>query len=74
MNSNRKNNLTINIYADDHLRSSNNNRNTITIESSSVHMLYPQTFNDKNLPSVPVCHQQRIQNENLDRKIETTLE
>ncbi len=74
MNSNRKNNLTINIYADDHLRSSNNNSNTITIESSSVQMLYPQIFNDKNLPSVPVCHQQRIQNENLDRKIETTLE
>jgi hypothetical protein len=74
MDSNRKNNLTINIYADDQLRSSNNNSNTIRIESNSVQMLYPQPSNDKTIPSVPVCHTQKIQNENIDRKIEAAIE
>jgi hypothetical protein len=74
MNSNRKNNLTINIYADDQLRPSNNNSNKIKIESNSLQMLYPQSFNDKNIPSVPVCHKQGIQNENVDRKLEATIE
>jgi len=74
MNSNRKTNLTINIYADDQLRSSNNNSNTIRIESSSLQMLYPQPSNNKTIPSVPICHTQKIQNENIDRKIEKTIE
>lgn len=70
MNSNKKNNLTINIYADDQLRSSSNNStNTIRIESNSVQMLYPQSSDVKTLPSVPVCHTQKIPNENIDRKI-----
>ncbi len=73
MNSNKQNHLTINIYADDQLRSSNNNSNTIRIESSSVQILYPQSFNDKNTPSVPVCHKQEIQNENIDRKRKAML-
>ena len=73
-NNNKKNNLTINIYADDQLRSSNNNSKTIKIESSSVHMLYPSLSDTKNIPSVPVCHKQEIQNENIDKKIETIFE
>ncbi len=75
MNNHRKNNLTINIYADDQFRSSNNNSNTIKIQTNSVQMLYPQSFDHgKNIPSVPVCHKQEIRNENVDRKIEATFE
>jgi hypothetical protein len=75
MNSNnKKNNLTINIYADDQLRSSNNNSRTINIESSSVHMLYPPLYDIKNIPSVPVCYKQDDQTENIDKKIETMYE
>lgn len=71
MTSNRKTNLTINIYADDQLRSSNLNNNTIErIQSNSIQILYPRVFDTKLIPSVPICHQQRIGNENVDRKIE----
>jgi hypothetical protein len=72
MTSNRKNNLTINIYADDQLRSSNTNNNTLhKIQSNSIQMLYP---NDKPIPSVPICNQQRIGNDNVDRKIQGIFE
>jgi hypothetical protein len=74
MNNNKKNNLTINIHADDQLRSSNNNSKTIRIESNSVQMLYPTSFDVKNIPSVPVCHKQEIPSENIDRKIQANLE
>ncbi|CAF1607902.1 unnamed protein product [Adineta steineri] len=69
-----KNNLTINIHADDQLRSSNNNSQRIKIESNSIQILYPQLFDSKNLPTVPVCHQQEIPNENIDKKIKANLE
>ncbi|CAF1414647.1 unnamed protein product [Adineta steineri] len=69
-----KNNLTINIRADDQLRSSNNNSQRIKIESNSIQILYPQLFDSKNLPTVPVCHQQEIPNENIDKKIKANLE
>lgn len=70
--SNKKPNLTINIYADDQLRSlsNHNNNNPIEIQSNSMQMLYPQqVFDEKNLPSVPVCLQQPRQNEGVDRTI-----
>ena len=68
---NKKPNLTINIYADDQLRPlyNHNNNNPIEIQSNSMQMLYPRQFDEKNLPSVPVCHHHAIQNESVDRKI-----
>lgn len=67
-NNNKKNNLTINIYVDDQLRSLNNNSNTIKIEPSSVEIIYPQLMNDKKIPTVPVCHKPGVLNENVDKK------
>ena len=75
MNNIKKNNLTINIYADDQLRSSNNNyNNKIRIESSPIQMLYPPLIGSSTIPSVPFCHKQEIQSENIDRKIEAMFE
>ena len=74
MNDHRKPNLTINMHADDHYRSSNRNNNIIRIQTNSLQMLYPQSSMDYSSPSVPVCHQQAIANENLDRKIEANFE
>jgi hypothetical protein len=76
MTSNRKTNLTINIYADDQLRSTTmKNNNTIgRIQSNSIQMLYPRRSDMKSIPSVPVCHQQRIGNDYVDRKIEVIFE
>lgn len=73
MNNKQKNNLTINIFADDQLRSSNTKMNTVQIESSSVYVLYPQLFDMQTQPSVPMCHKQENSNKNLDRKIEATF-
>ncbi len=68
------NNLTINIHADDQLRSTNINNNTIKIQSNSLQMLYPKISDKKMIPSVPVCHQQGLTNENVDRKIQAIFE
>ena len=62
------------MYADDQCRSSNRNNNTIRIQSNSIQRLYPQSLIDSTSPSVPLCHQQAIANENLDRKIEAIFE
>ena len=73
MNRNKKTNLTINIYGEYQLRSSTNplyNNNTIKLQSNSIQILYPQMFDKKTSPSVPVCQQQGMMNENVDRKIE----
>lgn len=74
MNNKNKNNLTINIHAEDRLRSSNMKNNSANIESSSIYILYPTSLNDKTLPSVPTCYKQDIVNKNLDRKIEAIFE
>jgi hypothetical protein len=70
MNNKKQNNLTINIYADDQLRSSNMKNHRTKIESSSIHVLYPTISDVNNTPSVPICYKQGIINKNLDRKIE----
>ena len=75
MNNKKPKNLTINIHADDQLRSSYRNSNTTTrIELSSAYILYPQLFDVNAMPSVPVCHKQESTNKNLDRKIEANFE
>lgn len=58
------NNLTINIYVDDQLRSLNNNNNDdkIKIESNSIQILYPQLIDKKDIPSVPNCHENKASN------------
>ncbi|CAF3727149.1 unnamed protein product [Rotaria sp. Silwood1] len=75
------NNLSTNnllFYSEEMINETNESSNTknhmIKIESSSIYMLYPQLFDIKYLPSVPVCYKQETLNKNLDRKIETTFE
>ena len=73
---NKKTNLTINLSADDQIRSATmKNNNTIQrIQSNSIQILYPRLADRKSIPSVPLCREQRIGKENLDRKIEAIFE
>ena len=53
--------LTIHIYADDRLRSTNQNNNdrSLTLESSPVQLLFPRPIDDvQRSPSVPPCYKQ----------------
>ena len=70
MNQQKKTNLTIHLFADDQYRSTNRNNNTINLDSSPVHIVYPALIDGKTIPSVPLCYNGETQSENIDQQVE----
>lgn len=61
MNGQKKTFLTINLLAEDHHRSNNQNSNDRSIiDSTPLYILYPDFIGSKESPTVPPCHKQEM--------------